>query len=104
MFKLTDQEVVKVATALSHPTRLAIVRGLRSETDSPSSWADENGESVGNSAYHFRQLQRLGVASLAGTRKRRGALEHIYALEGPLAKPVLTALDLLDGRVNATST
>jgi hypothetical protein len=91
---------VGIGKALGHPTRLAILRDLRSnaETRSPTTCAEANGMALANIHYHFQTLAGLGVVSLSRTEKRRGATEHFYFLDGPLTVAVLTTLDLLEGR------
>jgi hypothetical protein len=45
---------------------------------SPKDFSDESGETIGNSSYHFRKLERLGFIKLARTAQVRGATEHFY--------------------------
>lgn len=41
-------------------------------------FSDESGETIGNSSYHFRKLERLGFIKLERTGQVRGATEHFY--------------------------
>jgi hypothetical protein len=102
VFNLEDWQVIRVARAIAHPMRLAIIRDLRAgdEVCSPSIWAERHGEKLGNTSYHFKALAKLGVSSMCGTRRRRGAIEHLYEMKGPLATAVLAALDILEGRLD----
>jgi DNA-binding transcriptional ArsR family regulator len=77
----------KLAKALAHPLRVAILGILEDRTASPSEIADELDASLGLVSYHVRVLSRFGLAKLVETRPRRGALEHYYRAE---ARPVIT--------------
>lgn len=69
------------ARALSHPLRGAILRMLRRDgTLSPIGAARLLEQPVGTTAYHFRQLYRLGFIEVCDEVQRRGATEHIYRL------------------------
>jgi DNA-binding transcriptional ArsR family regulator len=93
---MDDHEAAEVAKALSHPLRIAFLRALRVEgTLSPSTYSRASGIALGNVAYHVGALRDAAVLEVAGTVKRRGALEHYYALTGPRAGAVVSAMDLL---------
>jgi DNA-binding transcriptional ArsR family regulator len=71
-----DPRVVK---ALSHPTRVSVLRILDwREMASPSELSVELGVPLGTMGYHVRRLEALGVLELAATKQRRGAIEHFY--------------------------
>jgi hypothetical protein len=53
------------------------------------------GEPLGNVSYHAKALREAGVIEVSETAKRRGALEHYYALRGPNAGAVLAVMDVL---------
>lgn len=97
-FRLDDREVARVVSVLDHPLRLTILRDMQrgDETYSPGIWSRHRGEPIGNAAYHFRVLGKLGVASVGWTAERRGGTEHFY-VKGPLMLAALTTLDLLEG-------
>jgi len=42
-----------------------------------------------------RALEEAGILAITETAKRRGALEHFYALTGPNAGTALGLMDLL---------
>jgi hypothetical protein len=68
------------AKALAHPTRIRILMAMNAprRTMSPKVFADETGETIGNSSYHFRKLKKFGFLQLARTEPVRGATEHFY--------------------------
>jgi DNA-binding transcriptional ArsR family regulator len=78
----------KLAKALAHPLRVAILGILEDRTASPSEIAEELDASLGLVSYHVRVLARFGLVKLVDTRPRRGALEHYYRAE---ARPVITS-------------
>ena len=93
---MDDRQAAEVAKALGHPLRLALLREIRDRRKlSPSEFAKETGEPLGNVSYHLLALREAGVVEISDTAKRRGALEHYYALSGPRAGIALGALDLL---------
>lgn len=95
---MRDEDVSVIAKALSHPDKVSIIRDMRTEGKlSPVAWSVANGVPLGNASYHFGSLLKLGVLKAAGTRQRRGALEHFYTLKGSEAEAVLRALDAIDG-------
>jgi len=71
----------RAAQALGHPTRVRILRFLKSaEVASPNRMAIEFRMPLGNVGYHVRRLQALGFVELTRQVPRRGALEHFYRL------------------------
>ena len=88
--------VGKVATALGHPLRVRFIDALRDgSARSPVEVADRRGRPIGTIGHHARVLEDLGVVVLVDTRAVRGAIEHVYSLEGPTAPAVLAALDMI---------
>jgi len=70
------------AKAMSHPTRGAILRLLRSRgPTSPARSAEELDETLGTIACHFRALDKLELVEVCERVPRRGAIEHIYRLK-----------------------
>jgi len=71
------------AKALSHPLRGELLAALADQGKaSPSQLASAVGRGLSLSAvsYHVQQLRGLGLLRPAGTRQRRGAVEHFYEL------------------------
>lgn len=68
----------RLAKALSNDIRARALHLIIAGPSSPKSIAAELGLDVRGVAYHVRVLKRLGCIELAGTRPRRGAVEHIY--------------------------
>jgi DNA-binding transcriptional ArsR family regulator len=93
---MDDHQAAAVAKALSNPLRIQILREVRDRGRlSPSIYTQETGEPLGNVSYHVRALESAGVLTVVDTAKRRGALEHFYALTGPRAGITLGVMDLL---------
>ena len=71
---------LNTAKALAHPTRIQILMTMHTprRTMSPKDFSDETGETIGNSSYHFRKLEKFGFIRLARTEQVRGATEHFY--------------------------
>ncbi len=93
---MDDRQAAEVAKALSHPLRIAILREIRDRRKlSPSEYAKDTGEPLGNVSYHLVALREAGIIKVTDTAKRRGALEHYYALSGPRAGIALGVMDLL---------
>jgi hypothetical protein len=105
MFALARGEIVRVARAIGHPKRVAIVCKMSAERErySPARWARECGATPQSVAYHFRTLDSLGVAPVVDTIETRGGKEHLHELNGPLAAAVVASLDLLQGRADYAS-
>jgi DNA-binding transcriptional ArsR family regulator len=94
---MNDDTAAELAKALSHPLRISLLRALRDSTDlSPTEYARESSELLGNVSYHMRVLFDAQIIVVAGTVPRRGAVEHRYTLTGRRAKTALAMLDLLD--------
>ena len=75
------------AKALSHPLRGAILQSMRRDGSlSPVAAARELDQTVGTTAYHFRQLHKLGYIEVCAEVQRRGATEHVYRLTEPVAR------------------
>jgi DNA-binding transcriptional ArsR family regulator len=92
---MNDSQAAEVAKALSHPLRIAILRLVRDKRKlSPTEFARESGDPLGNVSYHMGALRDAGVLKVTDTAKRRGALEH-YSLTGPRAGIALGVMDLL---------
>jgi hypothetical protein len=98
-------EIVRVAKAIGHPRRVAIVSKMSAERErySPARWARECDVALQSVAYHFRTLDSLRVAPVVDTIEIRGGKEHLHELNGPLAAAAVAALDLLQGRADYAS-
>jgi DNA-binding CsgD family transcriptional regulator len=68
----------RLAKALSKPLRARALALIGEGVASPNAIANELGLDVRSVAYHVRVLRKLGCIELAGTKQRRGAIEHIY--------------------------
>lgn len=77
---MTHPSPLITAKALAHPTRIRILMAMHTprRTMSPKDFSDETGETIGNSSYHFRKLEKFGFLKLARTAQVRGATEHFY--------------------------
>lgn len=64
--------------AVAHPLRIRILAMLGETEASPVELAPRLGATLGTVAYHVRTLHKLGLIELAGERRVRGAIEHIY--------------------------
>ena len=78
MKQITEIDDARLVKGLAHPLRIAILRVLEARRASPSEIAEEIDAPLGNVSYHVRFLARLGLVEPAGTRPRRGAVEHYY--------------------------
>jgi DNA-binding transcriptional ArsR family regulator len=89
--------VEQVGKALSHPTKVAIIRSLRSgPAQSPTDYKRAHGGgSLGVISYHFRSLQKDGVLG-EGRRQNNRAVQGSFDLSGPLTPSVVLALDAID--------
>lgn len=76
---LTAETVGKV---LMHPVRVKVMATLRgaSKPMSPRQFAVVTAATLGTTAYHVRELSKLGLLKSSGTRPARGAVEHFYTL------------------------
>lgn len=70
----------RLASALSHPTRVHILSVLNTRLASPRELAAELDEPVNNVAYHIDSLKKLDCIELAEERPRLGGrvIEHFY--------------------------
>lgn len=80
-------DATRMAKALGHPLRTAILVELNQRTASPVGLARDLDEPIGNVSYHVRVLVDLDCIELVETRPRRGAVEHFYRA---IARPELT--------------
>lgn len=71
-------DATRMAKALGHPLRTAILVELNDRTASPVELARRLDEPIGNVSYHVRVLLDLDCIELVETQPRRGALEHFY--------------------------
>lgn len=71
-----------VARTHVHPLRLEILERIASSSEPVSAveLSRELKSSLGVVAYHVRQLEERRLIQPAGTRPRRGALEHFYMI------------------------
>ena len=93
-----------VAKALSHPLRGELLAALAEQGKaSPSQLAGAVGRGLSLSAisYHVQQLRSLGLLRPAGTRQRRGAVEHFYELTSK-GERVLGFLDIVGDSAAST--
>ena len=69
-------------TPKPHPAREAILDVMRQygKPISPTQLARIAGITLGSTAYHVRVLLAAEVIELAGEKRVRGAIEHLYAL------------------------
>jgi DNA-binding transcriptional ArsR family regulator len=76
-----DLDWEQLAKASMHPLALRILeKAAAGEKLSPKAVADEFGEKLGNASYHMRALHERGLLKTAGTKHRRGALQHFYVI------------------------
>ncbi|MGH7486054.1 MAG: helix-turn-helix domain-containing protein [bacterium] len=70
----------RLASAMSHPTRLRTLRVLTEREATPREIAAEIGEPLNNVAYHIKVLKRLGCIELVRINQTRGGrvAEHVY--------------------------
>jgi DNA-binding transcriptional ArsR family regulator len=73
--RIDDPRYVK---ALAHPLRIRILAMLQERPASPVMLAHQVDASLGRVAHHVRVLHGLDMIELVQTRRRRGAIEHIY--------------------------
>lgn len=74
----------RLAKALSSSLRAQILDLIADGVASPKSIAARLGADLPTVAYHVRVLKRLGCIELVETKRRRGAIEHIYRLAAAL--------------------
>jgi DNA-binding transcriptional ArsR family regulator len=67
-----------LAKALSNSLRAQALHLISEGVDSPKAIAEQLDADIRTVAYHVRVLRRLGCVELVETKRRRGAVEHIY--------------------------
>lgn len=93
---MDDHAAAEVTKALSHPLRLEYLRALSEQDElSPSQFAKESDEALGNVSYHVRALFEAGVLEVSSMVPRRGAMEHRYSLTGKRAGAAMAVVNLL---------
>lgn len=70
----------RVATALAHPLRVAVLALLERGPASPTEMARELNTPVENLSYHVRKLRDLGFIEIYELAMARGAVKHTYRL------------------------
>jgi len=86
---------------ISHPIRVRIVAQMATQSKmSPNELANALGESLGVVAYHVRVLHYTKVLKPMGTKQRRGATEHYYALRAPAKVALVEAAHKFAGNAN----
>jgi DNA-binding transcriptional ArsR family regulator len=70
----------RLASAMTHPTRLRTLRVLTEREATPREIAEEIGEPLNNVAYHVKVLKKLSCIELVRVTQTRGGrvAEHIY--------------------------
>ncbi len=81
-----------LAKALSHPLRVKVLDRLQVGAKSPKTLAGELDLGLSLVSYHVGVLRDLGLIRLVEQIPRRGATEHIYAIE-PLGAGAARAFD-----------
>lgn len=95
---MDDEAAAEVTKALSHPLRLEYLRALEKRGElSPSEYARESDQPLGNVSYHVKALYEAGVLEVASLVPRRGAMEHRYSLTGVRAGAAMAVMELLAG-------
>lgn len=92
MTGVSSQE--SVHKALAHPTRVnVLLRMQEAGRLSPSAYSKGAGHSVSLATYHFGRLLAFGAIELVETHPRRGATEHVYAINqrSPIVRFLLAA-------------
>jgi len=85
----TSDSQLDLHRALSHKLRAEILTFLtESGKASPVEMSRELRAPVGDISHHVKQLVKYGCAEQAGTRPRRGAVEHFYRA---MSRPVIDA-------------
>lgn len=69
-----------VAEAVMHPTQLAIVRELDGVVRSPRQIANAIGVELSTVSHHVRMLAHRRAIVLVREQRRRGGMQHFYAL------------------------
>jgi DNA-binding transcriptional ArsR family regulator len=93
-----DEDAAEITKALSHPLRFAYLRALKVAGElSPSEFARDSDEPLGNASYHVKKLFEAGVIEVASLVPKRGAMEHRYSFTGPRAEVTRKMMALLAG-------
>ncbi|MEA2492852.1 MAG: hypothetical protein QOJ29_763 [Thermoleophilaceae bacterium] len=78
---MADLDLEQLAKASMHPLQICVLELAASgEKVSPVDLEDDVGVPLGNCAYHVRVLHERGLLKKAGTKRRRGAIQHYYVL------------------------
>ena len=78
MQPIESVEDPRYVKAMSHPLRVRIVAMLGERPATPRELAGLLDSTLGNTAYHVRTLEQLGLIELVEERPVRGAIEHVY--------------------------
>lgn len=93
---MDDVAAAELTKALSHPLRLEYLRALDGRRElSPSEYARESGDPLGNVSYHVKVLFEAGVLEVSSMVPRGGTMEHRYSLTGPRAGAAMAVTELL---------
>jgi DNA-binding transcriptional ArsR family regulator len=93
---MDDARAAEITKALSHPLRLRYLRALAKRRElSPSEFAGDIGEPLGNVSYHVKALFVADVLEVSSLVPRRGAVEHRYSLTGKNARVAKRVMNLL---------
>jgi DNA-binding transcriptional ArsR family regulator len=77
------KEVLRIARAVNHPTRLLILARLADGRTSASDIAQILGMSVSHISYHMKVLREdCEIVEIVDTREVRGAIEYLFELKG----------------------
>jgi predicted transcriptional regulator len=71
----------KLAQAIRHPLRVAILRAMSKRRMTATDLANELAVPSGHLSYHVRQLHQLGLLVEDGAEIRGGAIEWTYVLD-----------------------
>jgi DNA-binding transcriptional ArsR family regulator len=69
-----------VAASMMHSTQIKIVERLDGVERSPKQLSDELGIPLDNVSHHVRALAKAGVLVLVNEQRKRGGMQHFYAL------------------------
>ena len=79
----------KVFRALGHSLRRQSLAALTRERGSAKTLADQFGMPIGNLQYHLKVLEECGVIERVKKVKRRGATEHLFAIDAKAFRGVM---------------
>ena len=74
---------VELLRSMAHPLRLRLLAMLDDAPQSPVTLAGKLDVGLERVAYHVKRLEEAGLIELVATRRRRGAIEHVYATVEP---------------------